>query len=249
MHYWFPILLLLGWAIGVWLLRRTQLAPWRDGLSGVQAAATTIALLLACFYYFIERPDAPRMKITVTPTAAPLASPRGVLVAVAIELQNVGQSALMLTDKQPLSLFVQQLTPVSPRIATELVATSSAYPYRFVNADNWRTIATYQTPMNLEIEAGESDNLYYRILLPCQRGLAFIVDARLPKPRKLYDKVPVSDARTRERFTWVKQSAVVTVPDCPPLNPKETANVATTNAPPSDVPGTRRVGRVRQEGG
>lgn len=186
-------------------------AFWTDRgqqLSGIQNYFTIAAIALGGYWYFFERPDAPKVQIDQTVSAVPLKERRA-LVLVETSLKNVGSSVLELKDA-PLSIYVQQVTPLAPEVAKEVADDVRPGVMRGVHfADNWGSLAQTgaqdgsMSPagrVTTRVEAGETENIYYRAVVDCSDDLRVSVSTRLDKPRTWYE------SGSDRPMQWIKQS-------------------------------------------
>jgi hypothetical protein len=185
-----------------------RLRSWSAHLTILQTLLAVTAALLAGVWYFFERPNDAKLKFDQAVDGFPAGNGR-VLIVAEVSITNIGSTLVRLKDA-PLSLYVQQVTPLPRGVEAEYQPTVPAGVARQVRAaDNWALLAAAGpaggrgapvTPVNSVLEAGETENLYYRVILPCRPGLRVYVTARFHKPQSGYDRL-----RGR-KLAWIKQS-------------------------------------------
>jgi hypothetical protein len=187
-------------AIAVAMVRllssRDPQGDWGKQLANLQALLATVALGLTGIWYFFERPTQPKVDIEQTVSAHPLPDGR-ILVLAEVSLENVGSTSVNFR-KAPVEFYLQQVLPLPPGVKSEMDARQPAGQPRVVHAaDNWGAIAQLgKAPSDLlhsEIEAGEKERLYYRVVVDCRPGLTVYATTRIPKPNS-------------HDLQWVKQT-------------------------------------------
>lgn len=192
---------------------------WAAHLAALESLLTVTALLAASAWYFIERPGAPKVAFKQSATGAPAGDGR-VLVAVEVSLANVGSTPVAFR-RAKYKLFVQRVTPVAGSVAREALQPAGSHGAALAPADNWPSMAALYSEnpdgsrrlgatLDSFVEAGEEENLYYRVVLPCQPGLRVAVSSRFEKPPGLWSRM-----LGRPPLFWIKQTFVDLSEFCP----------------------------------
>ncbi len=181
--------LLVSWGMAAWH-RGTdpESRYWSRQLGNLQALLTISAVLLTGVWYFFERPT--QAKLTIAQDGTGLRLPDGrVLVLAEVSIENVGDTAIDFKES-PVEFYIQQVVPLPPAVAQEFAKPPAAgRPWPVRNADNWGVIAelgasggAQEARLRSQIEAGETEQLYFRAVLPCKPGLKVYLNTRLEKP-------------------------------------------------------------------
>jgi hypothetical protein len=200
--------------VTAWMMGRRPFDGWLGHLQVLETLLTVVAFFLAAGWYFVERPSNPKVKVEQTATGAPLGDGR-VLVVVELALTNVGETAVEFRQA-PLTLFVQQVTPLPHAVDQEAQPPPGAAPAiaTLHPADNWSLLAALPdpaqpakggapggfAPIDSFLEAQETENLYYRVILPCKPGLRIYLTSRFSKPQSLLERWQ------GRRLSWIKQT-------------------------------------------
>lgn len=194
------ILLVARFVLGV--------GPWTANLSTAQTALAIVAAVVAGFWYFVERPHAPKIRIEQDVTAAPLPGGRALVLA-EVTVTNAGAQAIDLRHSL-YRAYVQQVTPLPPAAAAEAgTRVPGAAALAIHDADNWGSLARTQQPLPSFLEAGEAESLYWRVVVPCQPQLRVYFTSRIPKPAQFSDRFFKA-----EGLEWVKQTLLDLGPAC-----------------------------------
>ena len=196
------------------LMGRRPLDGWLGHLQVLETLLTVVAFFLAAGWYFVERPSNPKVKMEQTATGAPLGDGR-VLVVVELALTNVSETAVEF-KQAPLTLFVQQVTPLPHAVDLEAQAPAGSVPglATLHPGDNWSLLAALPdpahpakggapggfAPIDSFLESQETENLYYRVILPCKPGLRIYLTSRFSKPQGMLERM-----QGRE-LSWIKQT-------------------------------------------
>ena len=215
--------LLIGAAvilIGLWALA-PRLAgadpdPRAKGLSALQSLCALAGIVLVAEWYFVEQPDAARLKFEQAVTATPLKDGRA-LVAIEVSIANVGGHASHF-DHLPYKVFVQAVGPDPDNLPPDAGVLEPNGAGRVWRADNWPALA-YRAAgqagaskaypnwdrddagMKTTIQPNEVENLYFAAAVPCEPQLHVAVSSRFRRPRTLIDL-----ALLKEPEWWIKQS-------------------------------------------
>lgn len=182
------------------------------GLTAVQTLCALAGIVLVAEWYFVERPDAARLKFDQTVSAARLPGSRA-LVIVEINISNVGGHADEFKNL-PYRIYVQQVAPLSAKLQQSIDTPAPNGMPRVDGADSWLLLAYRaagedagpklpKTDPGLAtvIAPGESENLYYRAAVSCSPGLHVSVSSRFQKPLDRWDRI-----RGNQPVWWIKQS-------------------------------------------
>ena len=173
------IFLLLLWSAR-FVLGARGAEPWVKNLGAAQTLITIIAVIVAGVWYVVEQPHAAKLKVDQSAVGAP--GPAGqVMIVAEVSFTNVGTSVISLHGA-PLKLFVQQVAPVLPDVAAEAGRTDRNGALVIEHGDNWGALAEFTDSLTSFLEAGEVENLYYRVIIPCQPGLRVYFSSRFERP-------------------------------------------------------------------
>lgn len=176
------ILACLLW--GLIILRSDE--GMRNGIQGLAAALSSIALLTAAYWYFIERRGVPKVNVEPSGQAWPL-DDGSLLVRAAIKVSNVGVSAVRLDRKTPVEVEIGQVYPPAGKQATALAKAmqdgmaAGKKDFGLQQTDKWPLRASNYDGIEAVIEAGETENLYYKTIIPCTDGMELAITAKVPK--------------------------------------------------------------------
>lgn len=226
-------------ALGVLFARAfgfRQVQPWTKHLETLQVFLTIAAVAIGAVWYFFERPQAAKLDLSQTVNAVPLEG-GSVLLLIEVSPKNLGGTLLDFT-KSPYSIEVGQVTPLTVTPYRE--ATTQPVPGRprkIWAGERWSPLAKISyAPMvgrgdrpaeeaddgpalTSFIEAGETENLYFRVVIPCKPLLRVYVISRFEKPQMPWEQGD-------PRISWVKQTFVDLSASCPlpttspPAHPK-----------------------------
>jgi hypothetical protein len=210
-----PLIDLLIFLVLLWsarfILGAREAEPWVKNLNAAQTLITIIAVIVAATWYVVEQPHAPKLKIDQTVTGAP--GPAGqVMVIAEVSFTNLGSTVINLRGV-PMKLFVQQVSPVLPNVAAEAGKTDAKGALIIERGDNWGALAEFTDPLTSFLESGEVENLYYRVIIPCQPGLRVYFTSRFERPGMVTDVFfHVKDFQFRKQ-TLVDLSGLCAAPE------------------------------------
>jgi hypothetical protein len=201
---------------GALLFARRSIA--REGVQGVAALLSSLAVLLAAYWYFIDRRGYPKLNVEPEVKAWPVGN-GAMLVWVALRLSNVGNLALQFDPKSQDKVIVQvgQMAPLTGHQATALLGEMQAKvasgnkEFRLIRTDSWSARATFQEAIKSTIEAGETENLYFKAVIPCVDNMVLAVTATVPKRMRLVG-TRVGDRKQRD--AWIAQAIYPTEAKC-----------------------------------
>jgi hypothetical protein len=101
--------------------------------------------------------------------------------------------------------------PMKERLACATQASPADGPVPLARADLWPPVARVDQILIAKIEAGESEKYYYRLIVPCERGLVLAASARIPK------RGTITDAFIQEEpagQVWIAQTLIDLVQVC-----------------------------------
>ena len=157
-----------------------HVVPVREGFQGLTAALTTLALLLAAYWYFVDRQGMPKLNIEPQVRAWPVAK-GGLIVWVEIKLTNVGRLSLHFDPKDEhnnVRVQVLQVAPLAGAQAKKLLSAmqdinkvNRTQDFDLIRTAQWSSLATFEGPIDSVIEAGETENLYFKAVIPCANNL------------------------------------------------------------------------------
>lgn len=190
------------------LLARERLEAGANALATLSAIGTLIALAVGAAWYFVERPEAAKLKIEHASAAYPLDGQFALIVA-EVSITNLGKTALRLKD-QPYKVILQRISPAPPDVNESLsrARTPSGLP-AIESADSWDggLLAEFPTAsLSTIIEAGETENLYFRARVDCSRNARVYLQTQIEKRKRRLNKG--DEACDSQHICWIKQSII-----------------------------------------
>lgn len=197
-------------------------APWTKHLETLQLVLTLVGIMIGAVWYFFERPQAAKLELSQEVTALPVAGQR-VLILLQVSAKNLGGAALDFKNA-PYFIYVEQVTPLTRTPEQEFEPSPPPRTPRKIHmVENWSLLAkiSSQDPdatLTSFIEAGETENLYFRTILPCRKDLRIYAVARFRKPKMWFERM-----RGEPDLYWVKQTYLDLTPQCSPEPPAKAA--------------------------
>jgi hypothetical protein len=199
--------------LGRFLLAPDRADPWNKGASATQTFLVVIGAVVAGFWFFFERPHAPKIDISETATALRIDGKHALIVA-EVKLKNYGETSIDLR-RTPYEVWLQQVTPLTPLVASEVGRSQPNGHLQIFGGDNWGAFASRNGTLTDFLEAGEADNLYYRVATACVPNLVMYLTFNVRKPTTIFDYI-----NHTQHLSWRRQVLVDT---------KEACAVATDN--------------------
>lgn len=184
------------------------------GVLFAEAIVTITAILLAAFWYFLERPDSAKVNVLQAASGVPI--PEGhVMVLTELSIANVGPTVLDFKDS-PYIIELQKVTPWTEVPKNEFYSDIGQAIPKIHNADKWSLIARFESDKTVPglkraesdtpgltslIESGETENLYHRIVISCEPELRLAIRSQIKKPRTWQD-----DLMRESDVYWTKQT-------------------------------------------
>lgn len=216
-----PALIFFGWlayallllvvsaivALGCYL--RDSEEPIRHSFEAAGALLSSLAILAAGYWYFIERPRVPKLALAPEIHAWPVGKDMA-LVRVSLGLENVGSTEIVLSNADPIKIEIGQVLPASGRQYQGLVAELDVgrahpdKPLKALRTDKWPLRAKVIDGTDIVIEAEETERLHYKAVVPCKPGLLLAVTAKVPKRLHWFDQLFTE--RKHENLYWVGQA-------------------------------------------
>jgi hypothetical protein len=206
------ILACLLW--GLIILRSDE--GMRNGIQGLAAALSSIALLIGAYWYFIERRGVPKVNVEPSGQAWPVGD-GSLLVRAAIKVSNVGVSAVRLDKKTPVEVEIGQVFPPAGKQATALSKAmqdgiaAGKKDFGLEQTDKWPLRAANYDGIEAVIEAGETENLYYKAIIPCQDDMELAITAKVPKRLGRLDQM---FEPSKQQNYWVAQEIISVEGNC-----------------------------------
>jgi hypothetical protein len=199
----------------IWLgaiLFERQNAP-KAGIEGFAALLSVIALLLAGYWYFIERKGYPKLNVEPALQAWPVGE-GAMLVWGSLKLTNVGNMALQFGKHDDITVQIGQVAPLAGARSMSMLAAMKAKRatkrFDLVQTENWPSRATFVGAVPTTIEAGEAENLYFRTIIPCVDNAILSITAIVPKDLHLVG----GGLASSDKLSWISQSLVETKAKC-----------------------------------
>ena len=199
--------------LGAVLFERAQ-AP-KQGIQGFASLLSVVALLLAGYWYFIERKGYPKLNVEPAITAWPTAE-NGLLIWSSIKMTNVGNMALQFRASDKITVQIGQVSPLTGKQGTALLESMAEVrslgkkKFDLLQTEVWPSRATFHGPISAVIEAGETENLYFKSVIPCLDNMVVAVTVTVPKKLHLVG----SEFNSSENVSWIAQSVYETKAKC-----------------------------------
>jgi hypothetical protein len=195
-------------AVARFVLGSPRADPWVKNLNIAQSVLTILAAVVAASWYFVDRPHATKLKFDQSVVGVP-AGPGKVMVLAEITISNVSSSSIRLQNS-PFRLIVQRVTPLPPGPTQEVGSKDTTGAFLIHPADDWSELASRHDQLNTFLEVGETENLYYRVVIPCSPGLHIYFSSWFDKPHRFTDAWIAPD-----HVAWIKQSLADLSGTCP----------------------------------
>lgn len=194
---------LLAIAIAIVILLATALFPTslrrlESPVAVLGGAAAVLAAAVGSAWYFVERPEAAKLKIEHATSSYVIRvpdkkSPPRALLLMEVSVTNVGKAAFSLQDED-YHVLLQRVTPVPVPVASTLLDKTSRGVLSIQQSDTWdqglmaefsreevSSQGKVSSALTGVIEAGETENLYFRAAVPCSPGLRLYLQSRFEK--------------------------------------------------------------------
>ena len=177
-------------------------------ISAVQAIISIGALIVAAYWYFVERKDMPHADIHVSAQVEKLNGDAALILA-RVDIKNNGTGLLTITDREVRLLTARMnaanLDTVLHLEPTQFPPTFPAGRELFDGGEiAWKGLRQYSGRDEVKIEPGETDNIFVDLVVPCSERLVKLT-ASVKKPgredlwykdRKLIPLGPTCDGAT-----------------------------------------------------
>ena len=192
-----------------------RVKPWAKHLENLQRVLTIAGIMVAAVWYFFERPQA---KLNLEQEVVGIGLDGGrVLILAQVSASNAGSMALDFTGA-PYFVYVHQVTPLTQTPYSEFeTEVAPKTPRKIHPAVNWSPLARLSSieepgvsTLTSFVEAGETENLYFRTILPCKPELRVYVSSRFEKPQMWLERM-----MKKPKLYWVKQDYLDLSAQCP----------------------------------
>lgn len=169
--------------ISIWLYRRDP--EFGKIFSAVQAMISIAGLLVAAYWFFVERKGMPHANVKLSAQAVRM-SERSAMVSVRMSVENKGMTLLTL-DQVKISLLAVRMKDSTEDFV--LAQDTDSFPARNSSGRelydkgefSWKALKSYSTKYSIEIEPGETDTIFVDFIVPCtEHVLRIIGDAKKP---------------------------------------------------------------------
>ncbi len=202
---------------GVWI--HSSKKSWSEGVNGFSAFLSSVALIIASYWYFYERPGVPKLNLEVSGSHWKT-DQNELLVSVVVRLENVGNTTIVFREGEKLKLDIGYILPAvgsdikALRAFRGKLKNFEADEFRVIQRDQWPALAYNRTDLAAEIEAGETERYYFKALLDCDRGYVLGLTARVPKKEGFLEGL-LGPGEGRDDMVWISQSILDTRDICP----------------------------------
>lgn len=199
----------------LWFHLRDSTPETRHSVEGLAAFLSCLALLLAGYWYFVERRGIPKLNAVPTIQTWPIGDGKA-FVRVEVLLQNVGNTDI---DLQPEDDFRLEIGQVLPAYGSEFekldgefrIPVAGEEPLRVLQSDKYPLRARVAGGLDLKIEAGETERKYFKAIIPCFDGL--VAAARIDVPKKLDRLQRFFEEDPRQHY-WRGQALAEPIQNC-----------------------------------
>lgn len=203
--------------LAVWIALRVGKSDDRHSIEGLAALLTCIALLLAGYWYFIERKGIPKLNVDTTVDAWPISN-GALFVRIETKFENVGTVKYEIEEEDPFRLEIGQVYPVRPaddvrelKRAFDARETNEFGAYNIKRNDNWPLLAIINGEVSTEIEAGETEKRYFKAIIECRENMVIAATTVVPKR---IDWLNGFFERRKEPLFWKSQTLSDPIKNC-----------------------------------
>jgi hypothetical protein len=178
-------LILVSFLLSALLYRRDP--EFGKVISAVQALISIGALIVAAYWYFVERKDKPHVAVRVSAQVAPLGK-QAALVLARVDVENSGSGLLTITDREVRLLAARMsdgtLNTILSLPADQFPPTLPSGRELFDNGEiAWKGLRQYHAAREIQIEPTETDSIFVDFVVPCSETLVKL-SASVRKPGK-----------------------------------------------------------------
>jgi hypothetical protein len=167
------ILIAASLLVSIYLYRRDP--EFGKIFSAVQAMISIGGLLVAAYWYFVERKGMPHVNVKLTAQAARM-SEGSMFLMTRLDISNSGTGLLTIKN---VDVRVMSVAMSPPTEATVQSLGIDEFPAMLPSGRNlydkgelgWRGVKQYASDRSIEIEPGETDSIFVDFVIPCDNGL------------------------------------------------------------------------------
>jgi hypothetical protein len=195
---------------------RESTAEGRHSVEGLAAFLSTIALLCAGYWYFVERPGVPKLNVEPTVEIWPLSQDMA-FARVSLSPTNVGNTAIRLGEQDLIQIEIGQVNPPAGKQAQDLQAAFAEAVRKgdgatqIMQTDKWPLRAGITDGLSSIIESGETERLFYKAVIECHDGLRVAVTAKVPKRLGWFESLFEEDDSPK---VWISQELSNSITSC-----------------------------------
>ncbi|GAA0268963.1 hypothetical protein GCM10009127_06040 [Alteraurantiacibacter aestuarii] len=214
--YFSLIFLTIVFCITLWLFLKDSSHDSRHSMEGLAAFLSCLALLLAGYWYFVDRRGIPKLNAVPIVQVWPVGDHKA-FVRVELLLENVGNTDIDIApDDDKFFLEIGQVLPVT---GSDIETLTQDYhplekggePLMIIRTDRYPSRALIVGGMDLKIESGETERRYFKALIPCVDGL--VASARVEVPKRL-DRLQRFFEDDQRQHVWRGQSVSKIIESC-----------------------------------
>ena len=182
-----------------WVALQSGSNDFKHSFEGLAAVLSSLAIVLAGYWYFIERRSVP--KVNVIPNIQIWSVGNGrALARVEMRIENVGSSDVQIDRNDKVVIEIGQVVPaISDHFAmmnrnfeqskragksSGIMRTDIYSPKAILDRSfdlRKRSDDRFNDQLEFRIEAGETERRYFKALVPCEDGLVSSVRVEMPK--------------------------------------------------------------------
>ena len=177
--------------------------------------------MIGAYWYFFDRPGVPKIDMEVTTQVLPFRS-KTALVRIDLKIKNLGSSILKFDKDDYGSITLMKISPLTKEDVTSIEddihqrSTQQEHVSKIAQVDTWPVLAKGPLALESSKEAGETDHLYFRSIVPCETavGRELILATQITIP-KVYSPIDKLLGQADERYEWIAQDVTAPFKECP----------------------------------
>ena len=168
------LLVLFSLVVGVEVARRlfTKDASYSDAIKGLQAVLTATAILMAGYWYFVDRKGKPHAEVSEQLNVVPIGIEGAVGIEATITVKNIGEQLLQVRG---VDIRLQSATMDADTTKKMLGMGLNEWPSKWPSGEplfneaeyQWPTMRWFNAPISHDVEPGESDVITATFIVPC----------------------------------------------------------------------------------
>ena len=226
-------ILILAVLIMFWTALQFWGEDFRHSFESLAAILSCLALILAGYWFFVERRSIPKLNVEPQIQTWPIGEGRA-FARIELLLENVGSTDITIDPSDDLLVEIGQVLPLTgghsrmleeryyfpltnkrgalPIIKTDKYSKRAELTDKIdIRKEDRRDIDPANDEFDFKIEAGETERRYFKAIIPCEDGLVSSVFVEVPK--KLQPTQKLFERDSRQHF-WRGQGISEMIVDC-----------------------------------